>query len=323
MKLRHLSITCILLLLVCGFGYLSAQEGKGIARLIGFVYDEEKNPLSGVKVTLEYIAYPRKLETVSNDKGKWIFATLGKGSVKLIFEKSGYLPTMIALEVSGISQNNKPQIATLIKPKEIIDPQSQKNTEFKNKLLQAEALFKDKKYQQALDLYTSIKEAFPDFTIIRIDIGYCFLELKQYDQAETEFNAVLNDLQSKPQNDKLQEELSQVYAGLGDLFMRQDKMQYAEEYFKKAIEIDAKNHLLAYNVAEILFSAGKTDEAIKYYQLTIGLNPTWPNSYRQLGYAYLNQGNTAKAIESLKKYLELAKDSSDAAAIEEVIRSLK
>ena len=42
-----------------------AQEGRGNGRLTGIVYDSDKNPIEGVKVTLEYRTYTNQLERLS------------------------------------------------------------------------------------------------------------------------------------------------------------------------------------------------------------------------------------------------------------------
>jgi Tfp pilus assembly protein PilF len=42
-----------------------------------------------------------------------------------------------------------------------------------------------------------------------------------------------------------------------------------------------------------------------------------------VGYAYLNKGDTKKAIEMFKKFLELDPDSPEAFEIKEVIKTLQ
>ena len=118
-------------------------------------------------------------------------------------------------------------------------------------------------------------------------------------------------------------EAAKLYASIGDTYMRQDKLKEAEKYFKKSIEIDPSDHALAYNVAEILFAAGKTEDAIKYYDLAVKIKPDWPKAYLQRGYAYLNKGDMENAVQSMKKFLELAPDSPEAEGVKEVINSLK
>jgi len=105
--------------------------------------------------------------------------------------------------------------------------------------------------------------------------------------------------------------------------MRQNNLKEAEGYFKKSLEVDPSDHALAYNVAEIMFVAEKTDEAINYYKMAIQINPQFSKSYMQCGYAYLNKGDTKSAIEYLKKFLEVDPNAPEAEGVKEVIASLK
>ena len=41
----------------------------------------------------------------------------------------------------------------------------------------------------------------------------------------------------------------------------------SQEYFKKSLELNPKDEVLAYNVAEIYFNNQKVDDAITYYIL--------------------------------------------------------
>ena len=84
------------LLLIFSFSLMGwAQEGRGNGRLNGVVYDVDKNPLKGVKVTLEYLKYNLKLNAETNEKGQWAFIGLGKGAVKISLEMEGFIPAKI------------------------------------------------------------------------------------------------------------------------------------------------------------------------------------------------------------------------------------
>jgi len=105
--------------------------------------------------------------------------------------------------------------------------------------------------------------------------------------------------------------------------LRQDKLDEAEGYFLKSVEIDQSDPAIPFNIAEIMMNAGKTDEAIKYYELSIKVDPSRPKTYLKLGYAWINKGDTQKAIECFNKVVELAPaDDPDAALARELIKHL-
>jgi tetratricopeptide (TPR) repeat protein len=69
--------------------------------------------------------------------------------------------------------------------------------------------------------------------------------------------------------------------------------------------------------------AGNADEAIRYYEMAIRIKPDWPKSYLKLGYAWLNKGNTQKAVESFTKFIETSPaDDPDVALAKDIIKKI-
>ena len=323
MKKQILRAAVSVLLIILVFTLAGwAQEGRGRGRLSGEVQDEDKNPIAGAKLTLDYLSYDYQLTDVSDENGKWAFVGLGRGVVKVSAEKDGFLTEGIQLSVSSVDRNPKQLI--ILKRVEDIKPGTGEGGEIsRDTFVKATALYKESKYEAALALFQDFRKQQPHLYQIAINIGNCFLELGRYEEAIKEFQAIADKITAENPEVKGNTELARLYASIGDTYMRQDKLKEAEEYFKKSLEVDPSDHALAYNVAEILFAAGKTDDAIKYYQLAIRIKPDWPKSYAQLGYAYLNKGDTKAAIENLKKFVELAPDSPETPGVKEVIKSLE
>ncbi|MCP5107447.1 MAG: tetratricopeptide repeat protein [bacterium] len=300
---------------------LHGQEGSGTGRLIGNVIDKDKKPLEGVKVTIEYMKFNRKLEKITDDRGRFAFLGLGKGMVRMKAEKEGFVDEGLQFNVSGVKRNPKKII--MMKRVEEIDPNAKSRDTSKNSFSEGLALFKARKFQEALTRFEKFREMQPKLYKIGINIANCYLELQRYKEAITELGKVLDTI--KAENPDLQgnKEAAKIYSTIGDVYLRQNKFNEAEANFKKAIEIDPADHAVAYNVAEILFVAGKSDEAITHYELAIKIKPGWPKAYKQIGYAYLNKGDIKSAITNLKKFLELDPKSPEADGIKEVIKSLQ
>jgi tetratricopeptide (TPR) repeat protein len=74
----------------------------------------------------------------------------------------------------------------------------------------------------------------------------------------------------------------------------------ANTYLKKLHEIDKKNQAMTLN------------RVIKEYQICIAMDPLFPPAYYGLGFAYYQQKEYKKAMESLDKCLELNPHYSDA-----------
>ena len=321
MKKKKFSLFVVVFIIFFPFSAFS-QEGRGGGRLEGTVVDENGKPIKDVNLILKYPKYSYQQTTVSNKKGKWVFSGLGQGNVSVSAKKEKYQSSGIFLLVSGAARNPK-QIIVLKKISDIKKEDGiEKST--KDMFVKGNELFQLKKYDEALSLFREFLTQSPSMYKVRINIANCHMELKQYDQAIEEFKKVLEGLEAEKSPDAGDKEMmASALASIGDIYMKRNDLENAEKFFKKSIETDEKDPALAYNVAEILFVGGKTEEAIKYYKLAVKIKPDWAKAYKQMGYALLNKGDIEEAINSFKKFMELDPDSPEKGVIEEVIKSLQ
>jgi tetratricopeptide (TPR) repeat protein len=311
---------CLLILALSGYG-LYSQEGRGSGRLTGTVVDEAGNPIEGALIILEYLQFTNKKTAVSNAKGQWGFIGLGKGVVSITTSKEGFAPSTIPLEVSGVNRNPEKKII-LKKAAENVAAEGLSDSS-KEMLLQGNALFEQKKFAEAMALYQAFSDKYPSLYKVRLNVANCLMELQEYDKAIAEYQKVLDGLSAEAADKKDNKLTAQVFSGIGDAYMRQNKFKEAEQYFKKSIDIDPADHALAYNVAEIMMQAGNVDEAVRYYEMAIRIKPDWPKSYLKLGYAWLNKGNTQKAVESFTKLVEISPpDDPDVALAKDIIKKI-
>jgi predicted Zn-dependent protease len=325
MKKTIIAAFIVVLFIFSGtFGTLLAQEGRGTGRLVGYVKGTDKEPIEGATIKLEYTDFNYKLEVTSDQKGKFVFQGIGVGTVKIWAEKEGFARTGVGLRVSGVKKNPI-QHLELKKVEEAIKeaPKDDKNAELRNKFKKADALFQERNFEGALALYQDFQKERPELYQIGINIANCYVAMNRFPEAIKEFKAILEKILAEKPDTAGNTQVAKIYSSLGDIYMRQDKLKEAEEYFKKSIAISPDDHALAYNVAEILFVAGKSDDAVKYYDMAIKINPKFAKSYMQKGYAYLNKGDMKKAIASFKQFLEIAPDSPEADGVREVIKSLQ
>jgi tetratricopeptide (TPR) repeat protein len=115
---------------------------------------------------------------------------------------------------------------------------------------------------------------------------------------------------------------AKALASFGEVFLRQGKLKEAQEFFTQSIALNPKDEILAYNVAEIFFGKNQADKAIDYYQLAIRIKPEWSEPYLKIGYAYLNRGDMAKAVEYLNEFLKRDPESPQAPVVKNLIESL-
>jgi stress-induced-phosphoprotein 1 len=189
-----------------------------------------------------------------------------------------------------------------------------------NLVQKGNVLFKEKKYDEALTAYQQFLEKNPDFYQLHFNIANCHKEKRDYDTAITEYKKVLD----KAGDDQKGKELkAKTLAAIGEVYLLKDDRQTASDYFKKSIDMNPADEILAYNVAEIYFAGNKVEEAITYYRMAAKIKPNWSEPYLKIGYAYMNQGKFKEAIDSLNTFLKMDPNSPQAPVVKDIIKSLK
>jgi len=302
--------------------FLISQEGRGHARLKGVVMDLDGNPIEGAEVELESLEHKLTMTTKTDEEGRWFFLGLGRTVVKIKASKEGYDPTIIPrLDVSAFTVNNPNQEIVL---KKIEDIENLELEDPKTLYIKGEKLYNQGEYEKALAVFKEFVEKQPELYEARINIGNCYIKLKQHDKVMEEFEFVLEKLKEETDDLKGNKTASSIYASLGELYMDKNDLEKTKEYFEKSINIDPSNYALSYNVAEILFNSNKIDEAIHYYELAAKIKPDWPKSYLKLGYCYLNKGEMETAIDYLNKFVELSpEDDPQVNSVKNIIKQLE
>jgi tetratricopeptide (TPR) repeat protein len=96
----------------------------------------------------------------------------------------------------------------------------------------------------------------------------------------------------------------EVQQGIKDLDA--NKIGSAQKHLAKALKMAPGNPLVNYLVGEIWLRAGMTDEAIRYLENAISLDPKMTQALLALGTLRYEQGDRAKAIELFKQAVESA-----------------
>jgi Tfp pilus assembly protein PilF len=81
---------------------------------------------------------------------------------------------------------------------------------------------------------------------------------------------------------------------------------------KKAVEAQAKDPKYQYSLGVFYLNSGNADEAIKYLNRSITLDPRYYLAYNALGMATSMKGNLESAIKDYQRCLEIAPEFSEA-----------
>jgi predicted Zn-dependent protease len=273
--------------------FLLPQDYRGRARISGTVMDESGNPLEGVNVKLVHTSLNQGFDVVTDSDGMWVASWIKGGSWNIDFEKPGYAPKKITIKVKEGAPN--PDIEVKLEKIEGLSLISA----LKDRLNEANALYEQKKFDDAIIAYKEIVEQFPDVYIINVSIGNCYFEKGDYDQAILYYQKAL---EGDPDN-------SQVKMYIGNSYSNKGDSEKAQEWYNKIDFQKIQDVNVLYNLGTDFYSVSKFSEALKYYKRAVELKGNFLDAIYQLGLTYLSLGNNQEALVTFESYLEQDSDS--------------
>jgi tetratricopeptide (TPR) repeat protein len=300
---------------------LPAQDDLGRGRISGDIVDASGAKVPGALVVVESLRSSTRMEAKSDKKGHFAIGGLGTGAWRVTVSKEGYLSSSTEIQVSQLAAN-PPVNLTLTRASA---GGAAPSAEVGGSLLDGgNALLKAGRYDEALAAFEEFAAKFPDVYAVHLNIGSAYMEKGDLDRAEAEFKAVLDENGPAPEDLRKQKDTSlKALSGLGEVALKRGDFESAQGSFRRALEISPEDPAAAYNVGEIFFSNQKTDDAIAYFELAIKIKRDWPKAYHRLGLVYLNKGDFPKALENLKKFLELDPQSPEAPGVKAAIAAIE
>ncbi len=317
--MKYPAMACLLIL---GLALvLPAQDDLGRARISGEVIDESGAKVPGVLIVVESPRSGARFEAKTDKNGHFAVGGLGSGTWRLTASKEAFLGAVTEVQVSQIKAN-APVSLTLRKAS---SGGAAVSAEAGGRLLDSgNALLKEGRYDDALAAFREFAAKFPDVYAVRLNIGSALMEKGDLDGAAAEFQAVLDRNGPAPEDLRKQKDTSlKALSGLGEAALKRGDFEAAQGFFRRALEISPQDPAAAYNVGEIFFSNQKTDDAIAYFELAIRIKGDWPKPYHRLGLVYLNKGDFPKALENLKKFLELDPQGPEAPGVKAAIAAIE
>lgn len=154
-----------------------------------------------------------------------------------------------------------------------------------------QALYAEKKYEDAKAMLEEALPAKPGDTGILSDLGAVYLAMGMTEQAIQSFEQVLG------QDGRHTHALN----GLGSAYLQTGKTEEAIEQFQKALAVNPGFTEARNNLAVAYDTAGKYDDAIRVYEELLKENPKNKAARYNLGAIYIKQGEYQKAETELKR----------------------
>jgi tetratricopeptide (TPR) repeat protein len=305
----------------------AAQTG----RVGGTVKDEAGQPIKGATITAENPnASPSSFTATTDDKGRFSIIGLRSGQWTFTAQAPGFAPESGRLAVNTIGSPNPPLTFTLKKggaaaPAGALGGLAAKDLQAE--LAIADQAFNAKQWDDAVAKYQAILAKAPSLTAIGLQIASIYRlkadDMKRqdpkanvapvYDQAISTYEGILK---ADPNNDKAK-------IGIGMTNLEKGDLESAEKTLQAAAEGAGATREVFYNLGEVEFAKGRTDEATAAYNRASQMDPKWGKPLFALGKVALNKADTKGAIDYFTKVIDVDPMSPEAAQAKAVIEQLK
>ncbi len=285
----------------------AAQGYKGQGRAAGVVTDAQKKPLPGVTVKLFSLKGQSGFETVTDAGGEWRAAYIRGGGWNLDFEKEGYIPKKIVVELKDYARNPRIEVSLERIEGFVVLEALKEGVDSGNKL------FDEGKFEEAAKLFEGLVAEDPNAYILYKNIGNCYFQLQRYDLAEESYLKVLAK----------EADNAEVMMLIGNTYSNRQDPAKALEWYGKIDIAKIIDPTVLFNISTAFFSQSNFAEALKYSQRAVEINPGSTDALYLTGLISLNLGNREQAIGAFERYLKLDSASERAAQVRSFLEFLK
>ncbi len=307
MRLRsHLSraaVTAVLAAACAGYAATAAaQTNQG--RISGVVNDEFNKPIKAATVTAENSDTNQTFTATTDEKGRFTIIGLRPGTWRFTAEAPGHVSDQGSMPIRVGTPN--PPIAFALKKTGAPGGGALGNLQAKdlqNDLLAADALFNQRRWDDAIAAYKSIMDKAPTLSVINLQIASAYMGKKDYDAAVASYTDLLK---IDPNNQNGEVGVAKAYLEKGD-------RPAALAALTKAAESPAAGRDIFMNLGDLAFDAGDTDGAVKWYQKASQVDPSWGRPWYKLGLSAQKKGDAKGAAGFFNKAVDVDPMSPEAA----------
>jgi tetratricopeptide (TPR) repeat protein len=290
----------------------AAQTG----RIGGSVKDANGQPIKGATVVAENPASaPSSFTATTDDRGRYSMIGLKAGTWKVTASAPGFEAVSGNVPIKTIGAPMPPVDFTLTPgssgPAGALAGVNTK--ELQGELAKADAMVAAKDYAGAIAIYEGMLAKVPALTALQLQIGGLYRSQKQYDKAIETYKKV-------PAGDA---NADKATIEIGMTQLEKNDLAGAEATLMSVAQSTSANKEVFYNLGEVKFAKGETDEAVKYYQRASDIDPNWGKPLFKLGLAKLQKADTAGTLEIMNKVIEVDPNSAEAAQAKALIEQLK
>ncbi len=293
----------------------AGAAGAQVARVGGIVKDDGGQPIKGASVRAENPDAPLgSLTATTDDKGRFALIGLARGEWMFTAEAPGFQAQFAELNIVRTGTPNPPLTFTLqkaiVRPPAGIEGVTAKDLQ--QQLAAADALYNQKKFEDAVGIYRTILTGAPSLTVVNLQIAAAYRNLKQYDKAVAAYTDLLK---TEPDN-------QQAVVGIALANLDKGDVQAAEQALTRAAGAPLANRDVFYNLAEIKVARNQTDEAVRWYQKAVDADTSWGKPLFKLGTIAMSKGDTESARKTMTRVIAIDPASPEAAQARTALEQL-
>ncbi len=293
---------------------LATQAAAQVGRVNGIVKDEGGQPLKGATITAENVNIGQSLTATTDDKGRFTMIGLRAGNWRFYAQAPGFTPDAGEMPVRMGAPN--PPIQFVLKKTGNANFGALggiTSKDLQNDLAAADALFKQGRWDDAINAYRNILDKAPPLSAINLQIAAAYRNKKDYPAAMTAYDAALK---SDPANQK-------AIIGIASLSLERGDNKTAEDTLMKAAQGPGTSREVFYNLGEVTLARNDADAATQWYQKAATADPSWGKPLYRLGQLAVKKGDTANASKLMDQVIAVDPSSAEATLAKTSLDSLK
>lgn len=298
--------------LVCLFltAALACSLGASITgRVEGVVADDAGTPLEKVVISIvPQLTSALKFEIFTDQAGKFAQVGIQPGYYMISFKKEGFMP--VSQEVHVAIQESTKLAVKLQKAQPVMERAVSESDKL---FLKGNALYQDKKYEEALTAYQEAIVKTDTQWGYYLNLGLTYKKLEKKDEAKAAFAKAM----------ELNPDSYSANKEYGETLAKDGLFEEAKKYYQKAADLSPQDPDALYSLGACLFNLHETEAALAAFQKCIALKADYADAYYQIGTLFINLNKKAEAIASLEKFLELAPAHEKAALAQQLVDYLK
>ncbi len=285
----------------------------------GKVTDAEGKAVEGAAVHIESKSMSRKLDVKTNKKGEFVQIGLYPGDYTVTAEKGD----LKASTDTRVGLGDPVVVDIQLRPAQAqgADPNAKVRQIFDEGVNAAQA----GKYDDAIAKFNEAAGIVPNCYICYYNIGSAYAKKEDWAKAEEGYK---KSVELKP-------DYVEGWNALASLYNQQKKYDLATQASEKAAAAGGGGAVGApgapggasasalYNQGVILWNQNKYAEAKDKWEAATKADPKYADAFYRLGMAYMNLGDTAKAVTAFEGYLQADPNGSHAEEVKQAIDALK